>query len=238
MEDETLKRKDSEEGRMIHKLAEEEREHGDLNIAVELHSKAASVFEKDDDRIGQAEALSGKVIDYRHLARKTKDVAFLSLAEETAKDAVKIAESSGIKEASVLPLFNLATVQEELGNFSDAAQSYREALNRPLPIRHNKPAVRVNMQVHLAACEYKTGDKDALVRAEEWLTKLDGSEHDNEYEHDVWVSGGHMRIADAIKKDDKQSALDHMSKAKDIIDKDPKQFKLRQEQWHELSKTI
>lgn len=237
MEEDILKRKESEEGRMIHKLAEEEREHGDLEKARKLHNKAILAYERDGDYLGWAEGLSGKVIDLRHLARQNKDRNLLIEAEQTAKEAVEISGKSGIEEASTIPFFGLATVQEELGNFNDAVKSYSEAVKRPLPIRHNTPAFRANMQIHLAVCEYKAGDKDALVRAEEWLGKLEQAEHPNKYEHDVWLSGGHMRIAEAIIKDDAVSAVRHLQFARGIINSNP-QLTLRKEQLEEISKKI
>lgn len=230
-------RMESKEGRDIHELAEKEREHGDLFTALELCDKAASVYARDNDHLGHAEVLSSKVLAYRHLARRRNDHEFLILAEETAKEAVKMSEKAGI-EATVLPLFNLAKVQEELGNTEEAVVNYRKSAERPLPIRHNLPAVRADIQVHLAACEYKLGDKDALIRAEEWLRKLKDSDHPDDYSKNVWISGGHMKIADAVKKDDKDLALNHMNKAREIIDTDPRKFVLQHDRWNVLFRTI
>lgn len=235
-EGENLKRKESEKGRKLHKLANDEIEHGDINEGLHLCDEAAAAYEKDKDYLGQAEALAQKVIGYRHLARKSRNNDFLMLAEGTAKEAVRVSEKAGL-EASTLPLFNLAMVQEELGEFKEAVQNYRKAAERPLPIRHNNPAYRANMQVNLAACEYKTSDKDALVRAEEWLGKLEAAEHPDKYEYDVWLSGGHMRIADAIYKDNPQKAGKHLEAARGIIDSNP-QLNLRREQFTELTRKI
>ncbi len=237
MAEDILEIKENEEARDVHAKAEWEREHGDLNKAVDLHDQAATIYKKTGKYSKCAEALAGKVIDYRHLARKSGDKSFLEMAVETAKEAVKVSEKTGV-ESSTLPLFGLATVLEEMGDLTGAVQNYREAIRRPLPIEHNTPAFRANMQIHLAACEYKTGGKDALVRAEEWLGKLIDSAHPDDYEKDVWVSGGHMRIAEAVRSENSELAKEHMVKAKAIKDKDPVKFHLRQEQFAELSTKI
>lgn len=237
MEEEKLVNPESEKGRKLHALAEYEREHGDLATALKLCDEASEVYRDDGDFLGLAEVLSSKVLSLRHLARQNGSQAYLIQAEQIAKEAVKVAEMAGLEEASTLPFFNLAKIQEELGNVPDAVQSYREAAKRLLPLRHNLPAVRADIQVHLAACEYKTGDKNALNRAESWLKELSEADHSDKYSQDVWVSGGHMRIADAVKKDEPDVALVHMAKAKEIIDTDPQKFKLQGERWQELSKT-
>lgn len=228
------------EAHMIHLKAEEEREKRDPNEAVRLHDEAIEKYERAGNYSKQAEALAGKVIDYRHLARRSRDGSFLVLAEKTAEEAVEVSKkvATSKPEASTLPIFNLATVQEELGRYDEAVQNYRKAIGQILPIEHNTPAFRAYMQLHLYPCEYKAGDKEALPRAEKALVDLEKAEHNNEYEYGVWLSGGHMRIADAVKTDDPGLARDHMSKAKTIIDKDPKKFHLRQEQWAELSAKI
>lgn len=227
-------------GRDIHLQAEEEREHGDLFKALDLCDQAAAAYERDHDFLGQAEVLSSKVITLRHIARRGNNRDLLVLAQNAAEEAVEVSRKLGRdhEEASTLPLFNLAEIQEELGNLEGAVLSYRQAAGQLLPLRHNLPAVRADMQIHLATCEYNLGDKDALARAEEWLSKLEQSEHSDSYAKDVWLSGGHMRIADAVRRDNPNLAKDHLSKAKTVIDSDPQKFHLRQEQWSELSARI
>jgi tetratricopeptide (TPR) repeat protein len=155
--------------------------------------------------------------------------------------SVTIARESGNKQALALPFFSLARLQEDLGELSDAVESYKEAIanmqNNP-PETHKFPAVLADMQIHLATCEYKAGDKTALERAEKALVDLQAAaDEPNKFSKDVWLSGAHMRIAEILKTDNPQKAKNHLQQAKTIIDANPELI-LRQKQWQRLADTF
>lgn len=231
---ETERKIKSFEGRKVHAKAEYEREHGSLTEALKLSEEAMVAYQKDGDYQGMAEVLAARVIVLRHLSRQTKDTTYLILAKKTAEAAVEIVgkESLGVK---ALPIFNLAEVLEDMGQYVEAVDNYKTAI-KFLPANTN-PATAANFGVHLAICEYKAGDETGAQRAEIALALLKSVTHEDKYTSDVWVSGGHMRIADAVKANNPIQAKNHLLRAKIIIDSNP-QLVLRREQFEELASVI
>ncbi len=238
----------SEEGRRLHGLAAQAREDGDHLKALQLDDESMLAYQKDGDILGFAEVVADRSIVLRHLADETGNKNFLIIAKSEMVASVEIARGSGDKTALALPLFNLAKVQEELGELQEAVKTYTEAIqemeNNP-PEMHNRPSVLADMKVHLATCEYMAGEKNALERAEQALRDLEKSNEveyneqsshtrGNSYNKDVWVSGGHMRIAVMLKEDNPQKAKEHLQKAKAIIDANP-DLTIRKTQWEKLT---
>ena len=98
-----------------------------------------------------------------------------------------------------------------------------------------------DFKVHLATCEYKqsfstnkAGDESALERAEAALADLESHPDIEGYNQHVWVSGGHMRIAEMLREVNPVKAKEHLQKAKDIIDSDQR-LTIRLSQWQKLA---
>lgn len=227
-------------GRKIHGQAEQARESGDFGKALELTDQAMLAYQKAGDKLGFAEVQSSRFLTLRHLYEQTGDTAYLILAKHSAMASVELAEASGNNEALAIPLFNLAKAQETLGQLDEAVGAYRRAVanitNHP-PTVHNRPAVVADFKVHLATCEYKAGDKSALQLAEDALAQLESVDEISKYNQAVWVSGGHMRIAEMLREDHPAKAKDHLQQAKTIIDASP-ELKLRLGQWEKLAQTF
>lgn len=228
------------EGRRIHALAEQARENGLFLDALKHTDEAMIAYQARGDRLGFAEVLSSRFLTLRHLYEQTGERPFLITAKHTVMASVDIAKESGDNKALAVPLFNLAKAQETLGELSDATATYREAVvnltNNPSE-HHSNPAVLADFKVHLTTCEYKTGDKTALPKAESALRELEGASGVDDYTKDVWVSGGYMRIADMLRVDDPEKGRTVLRKAKDIIDANPK-LVLREKQWKKLATTF
>lgn len=223
-------------GRKLHGQAAHAREDGDHLKALQILDEAMLAYQKDEDILGLAEVIADRSIVLRHLYGETGDKNFLLEAKGEMEASVEIAKASGNKEALALPLFNLAKVQEDLGELQAAIQTYTEAaqnMESNPPTNHNRPAVLADMKVHLSTCEYRAGDKDALMRAEQALSEIEASD-EVKYNKDVWMSGAHMRIADMLREDNPEKAKEHLQNAKDTIDANP-DLKLRKTQWEKLS---
>lgn len=151
-------------------------------------------------------------------------------------EALKLSDEAAL----AIPLERLATVQEELGLLDDAVKSYREAVEKiesNPPAEHKvpeRPAIVADFKIHLTTCEYNAGDKSALERAESALLELESHPDIADYNQHVWVSGGHMRIAEMLQSDDPEKAKEHLQKAKEIIDSDPR-LTIRLAQWQKLA---
>jgi tetratricopeptide (TPR) repeat protein len=225
------------EGRRLHTEAAKAREEGNFNESLAFNEKALFAYDTANDALGSAEGIACRSITLRAYANTHDSRRLLTLAKFEMMASVAIARESGDKEALALPLYNLAKLQEDLDELPDAVATYKEAVicmqDNP-PERHKHPSILADMQVHLATCEYKAGDKTALKRAEEALHDLESADEPNKYNADVWVSGSHMRIADALKKDNPEKAREHLQKAKEIIDANS-QLTLRRQQWEKLA---
>jgi len=228
------------EGKKLSALAETSREQGNPLEALKYTDEALLAYQTAGNRLGMAEVLSSRSITFRHLWQKTEDRSYLMIAKANQTSAVAIARESDDAKALAIPLFQLANVQEALGELPEAVASYQEALtnivNNP-PETHNRPAVVADFKVHLATCEYKAGDKTALSRAETALFELEEAEEPDTYAKDVWVAGGYMRLAEILKTDDTEKARTYLEKAKDVIDANPK-LTIRKQQFDKLAKSF
>lgn len=231
------------QGRKIHGLAEQARERGEFGKALELTDQAMVLYQEEEDKLGFAEIQASRFLTLRHLYEKTGDRNYLILAKHAAMSSAEIAEASGDKTALAIPYFNLAKAQEELGELLNAVDSYKKAVenitNNP-PEPHNvtqRPAIVNDFKVHLSVCEYKAGDKSALERAEQALSELESHPDVEDYNQHVWVSGGHMKIADALRIDNPEKAKEYLQKAKEIIDSDDRLI-LREKQWEKLAQSF
>lgn len=145
---------------------------------------------------------------------------YAKLAEEEALEGVVYAEQS--KEAINLPIPHvfLGSIYENTERLSLAIQSYQIATANPLPLNHH-PSFREEIAVRLHIAEYKAGQKTtdkkdpiqeallALERLRDYKDPTDAQVKIDPYAQAVWLSGGYMKIADAIlsQKDYAKGAL-------------------------------
>lgn len=220
------------DAKSLHHQAENARETGNFDKALELADLAEKAYQAKGNQAGVAEVYASKSITYRLKGDLKK-------AKEAATKSVEIANASGKKEALAIPLFNLAKVQEALGDINEAVNSYKQAydnITQNPPQEHNRPTVVADVQLHLAVAQYKTGDKSALVRAQSALADLEVAEEEK-YNKDVWLSGAHMHMAEMLKEDNSDSARDHLERAREIIEANP-DLKIRHTQWQKLSESF
>lgn len=233
------------------------REQGEFLKALQTADEAMIAFGDEKDQIGFTESLAERSLNLRHLYQETEDKNYLFVARSEMQSSVEIARKSQIDQALPIPLFNLAKILEDLGDFNEAVNYYREAidyLQKSPPQTHNNPAVLMDMKIHLYCVEYVTGDKTALEKAEAVLEELTNIPEKESYNHadssyndldfipsqesynkKVWVSGGHMKLAKILKSVDPEKAKKHLELAKTILDSDERLI-LRFKQWQKLAK--
>ncbi len=226
-------------GRKIHAKAAEAREAGESLKALQLEDEALLAYQEDNDDLGFAELQAERRLVLNHLNEKSDYAGFLILAKYSALASVELAEASGDKNALAIPYFNLAKSYEVLGQLDKAVEFYKMAVENQeqnSASMHDRPAVLLDMKIHLVAAEYKAGEKSKLEEAEQLINELDGTEEEG-YNKLVWLSGAHMRMAEMLKEDNLEKAKDHLQKAKDIIDSDAR-LKIRASQWEKLAKNF
>lgn len=227
-------------GRTLHAEAAKARESEQFTQSLTFNDDALFAYDADNDALGFSEGIACRSITLRVYANLHDSKRILTLAKYEMMASVELARQSGKAEALPLPLYNLAQLREDLGEYDDAVRDYREAVDsmeKNPPEAHNRPSILANMRVHMTTCEYKAGDKTAMERAKQALRELEEAEEANKYNKDVWVSGGYMRLADVIKADSPDEARDYLAKAKGIIDSNP-DLTLRKKQWEKLSRAI
>lgn len=201
--------------------------------------KAIIAFQEEGNLGKVAETYSARSITFIHLHLKTKDRLYLVLAKSAASTAVDIARLSKNQSDLVIPLLGLGRVHSKLEEYSEASKYYQEALDHVLtnpPASHDRPSVVADIKIHLAASQYKTGDRSAIERLKEALSDLEKADEDS-YTKNVWVSGGYMRLAELLVKDNPEESKKYLAKAKEIIDSD-KRLTIRLKQWTELSQKL
>lgn len=227
-------------GRDLHNQAEIKRESGDFLKALELTDQATVAYQEEGDLLGLAEIQASRFITLKHLFQKTQEKSFLILAKHAALSSVEIAKESKDPKALAIPYLNLGEAFAQLEEWEKAVEAYKESIEHfeknPPPF-NDRPAVLLNIKSHLTQAEYKAGDKSSLQRAEAVAEELRNTEEISSYNKNVWLSGAHGRIAEMVYKEDKEKALEHLRKAKEIIDSDER-LVLRREQWEKLNKLI
>ena len=221
-------------------MAEDARESGRFLEALEYTDQASLAYQKDNDLFGLAEVQSSRQSTFKHLYRATGDKIFLILEEHAAEAAVEIAEKSGIKEALGIPYHNLGKYYFEAGQYKEAADAFRRAvenLTQYPSTRHARPSVIADIKGHQYAAEYHAGDKTALDRALTALTKLENSNEPNSYYKNAWLSGANLRIAEMVAQDNPELAKKHLEEAQRIIEGDERLI-LRNSQLEKLEKTL
>ncbi len=227
--------RETRSGRSIHQEAEKTREKGFYLEALQLADEAALAYLLETDLRGFAETRASRSITFRHLYRTTGDIAYLKQARNEATAAVDLVLSQKDKSAHAIPFFHLANCQEALGELEEAEQSYRnavEVMEKFPPPSHNRPAVLLDFKVHLYTVQYKLGQTMALEWAEQALDELRQTDEDP-FNKAVWLSGGHMRIAEMLWTDNKHEAVSHLLEAERIIYSNP-ELTLRNEQLNAL----
>ncbi|MBI3954768.1 hypothetical protein HY333_01855 [Candidatus Collierbacteria bacterium] len=231
---------ENSKGREIHQLALAKQEAGEFLEALKLEMEAMVAYQEAGDLDGFAEIFAMLRLTINHLREKTGFGPYLILAKHFAMASVEMAKTHGQPGEDAIPLFNLAKTQLDLGETTEAVASFKAAvtaLEAQPGNRHYRQSVLADMRNYLAVAEYKAGDQTALTRAEGAIAELEGTTDASNYEKGVWMSGGYMRMAEAIGPSDMSRARELMARAKQIIDADPN-LKLRRDQWRELAERL
>jgi len=224
-------------GREIHQKAVEAVEFNQNFIAaLNLINEAQDAYISNEDYLGASEIQGYRSLVYRQLHDKSHNHAYLILAKEAAYSALELAKLANNESALALPYRDLGQAHAELEEWAQAVDNQEKSLKifeQNPPEIHDKDSVRAEIKGRLAFVLYKNGDKErARELFDEAISTLENEKRD--YEIDVWLSGVHMRTAEAMYADNKEEANNHLQKAKEIIDSNEK-LKLRKNQWEALS---
>lgn len=226
----------------FHIQAEQTREAGKLLESLQLTDAAMVGYQEEGNIHGFTEVQVSRANAFKHLYEHSGDKNYLIIALHTLQGALEIALNAGKKEDLAMIYVGLGRTWEQLENFVQSAECFQKAVDFMISNpseEHKRKGVLADFKNHLAIAQYKAGDSSAIDRAESAISELEESGEDKVslYNYHVWLSGGHMRIAEVLKDDNKKLAEEHLQKAKEIIDSDPS-LTLRKEQWGKLSKDL
>jgi tetratricopeptide (TPR) repeat protein len=227
--------------RSIHNQAEIAREKEQNYIkALKFLDEAFVEYIKIKDYYGASDSFGSRFIVYKHLYEKSLDKSYLLLAVTSAQTSVKLAKINNVKNALSRACLNLGKAYEEAEEFKKSAEAFKKSLIyfkkfKP-PEFHSTPAIKADMEAHLAYVDYMSGNKSALEDLEKSIQDLQ-KYYDGSYAISVWLSGAHMRAAKMLQKDNPEQSQKHLFEAKQIIDSNP-ELKLREKQWEKLNKEL
>lgn len=210
------------DGKSLHLKAEKARENEEFLEALKLADEALLQYQKEGDIVGFCEVLCARFITFQLLYEETNDRNYLIIGKFSAKSAVKIARKSEKPEALALPLFHLANAYLLLQKYDKALEKYQEALDALPQSPYNRPSVLANIKIFKGTAAFKNGDKEAIKEVEEAVKELEMADEEK-YAKDVWVSGGYLKLAEAL------SSRDYLEKARSIIEANP-ELKIRRKQ--------
>ncbi len=208
-------------------------EAGEFELALEFFDAAYFQFSQQNIQDQMAETLTARSLTLR---RQNK----LPEAKKALEKAVELTRDTG---GVVLPLYNLAKVQEEMSDVS-AVETYRQALEamelyQPAP--HYREAVVNDMKLHLALAELffeRDTSGDAEERALAAIEALLGDEKLDAFGKMVWVSGGYLGLSRYYRERDAQKAWFYFDQAEEIITTYPSQDVLRRQDREALRQTL
>lgn len=230
----------SEKGRLIHQQSLAAQEKGDFLKALQLADEAMTLYQEDGDEAGFAEIQAMRTLTYRHLFDQTGFGGYLIKAKHEAMASVDLAQESGDEYSQAIPLATLGRIMADLGEYPHGAENFKRAiviLEKYPNEEHGRKSVIADFKVHMNVCLYKAGDEGAGQAAEDALEELAAATDATEYERAVWISGGQMKLAEAIYQTDRAKANEHMRAAKTIIDNN-ESLKLRLAQWNKLMEKL
>lgn len=223
-------------GQKLHSEAGSLRESGQFIESLKKLDEAQAEFLSEKNYDGFAEVQSARALCLRHLYSQTGEMDYLILAKHTAKSAVEVCERRNGHLS--IPYFNLAKVLIQLDQLDEARSNYNKAIEAQVknPMEaHNRPAVLLDMKIHLGLCELKMGQGDS-ASVEKLITELIATD-EYQYNKDVWSSGGYMGLAEIFAKSDMVKSKEVLNKAFEIISANP-ELAIRKKQLMELANKL
>lgn len=203
-------------------------EQGKFDEALDFFELAYQRFADSQNTAKMAEVLSAKSLTLRRLDR-------LEEAQADLETAVELTQGT---EGVVLPLYNLAKVQEQIGD-STAVETYQRALaamRQYQPAPHYRAAVLNDMEVHLGVSQllFEQDPGDAEERVLLAIEALLEDEELDAFGKMVWASGGYLGLARHYLESDPAQAWEYFDLAEEIIFAYPDQTVLRRQDLEDL----
>jgi tetratricopeptide (TPR) repeat protein len=202
----------------LHEQAESAREEDRLLDALKLYEEVIVQAQEIGDHHRIADALQGRCLTYRHLFLLTNDKAFAVIAKTAAVASLEITEHYKITDLESSCHFRLGEIAMLTDDFAQGVTSYKKALE----VHTGSKAEYGDYHYHLGEALYKSGRKEEGKKALfAGLKEIQQNREEvDSFVANVWESGAHGRIAEALREDEPEEAKKHLETAKRIVESD------------------
>lgn len=210
------------------------REQGKTFEALDFLNRALEAFAQEQDYARFAHALLDRGICWQHLYQfNGNDFGFAALYKKDAEAMLEIVVAKQASQELGQAYFMNAKAAVVFKEYDKAIAFFIKAIEN---IR-DRPAQKGDWRVNLGKALYLNGEKEKGVT--EMLAGIaDIQSHATEvdsYTANVWLSGGYLRLAEALRQDDPAESKKYLGHAKAITDADPQQI-IRKRQLETLLK--
>jgi tetratricopeptide (TPR) repeat protein len=222
----------SEKGRMVHKQASESLEGGEYLKALQLTDEAMTIYQTEGDEAGFAEIAAMRMLVLNMFGDRTGDRRYYILAMHTAMASLDLAEMANARAQIALAHGTLGRAMDRAERYLEAGEHFDQAIKilSTTTDEHNRKSVIADFKNHAATSRMNAGKLDQEQVALDALKELEESGDASDYEFKVWKSDGYMRLALAMKLNNKtEEAKKYLDMAEEIAKSD-ETLKVRREQ--------
>jgi tetratricopeptide (TPR) repeat protein len=205
------------------------REQGKTFEAIDKLNRALDAFAAEKNYARFAHALLDRGICWQHLYQfHGNDPAFAILYKKDAEAMLEVLQSQNISEELDGAYFMNAKAAVIFKDYDKAVGFFQRALER---LSKEKNAQRGDWRTNLGKSMYLNGEKEAgLKEIEQGISDVEKfAAGVDDYTHKVWLSGGYMRLAEVLLRDNPEQSKQSLDKAREILGEDPR-FDVRQKQ--------
>lgn len=213
----------------LHHQAEEIREQGKFNEALEIYAKVIKGYYANKNYLGIVEALGGQSLTYKNLFLVDPQPKYLELSAGSAQASLELALKYNLSNILFRCYFSLAEVNMLSKDYKEAAINFKKSYD----LTPGTSVEKCRALSHWAEARYFSGDTDNvesdLKESLNILNKYQDQVYD--YTKNVWESGILMKLL-VLTKDKK-----YLAQAQAIIDSDSR-LTIRKRQLDELKSSL
>lgn len=218
------------------KQGQQLRENGQTFEALDAINRSLDFFSYVQDYSGFAHAILDRAICWQHLYQfHNNDYGFAVLYKKDAESMLEIVEAKNITTQEAGAYFINAKAMMLFDNYDQAIENFNLSIAKMTTDRN---AQKGDWQTNLGKAMYLKGKKqegvqlilEGIERVKKYSDEID------QYTANVWISGGYIRLAEVLQKDNAKLSEDYLQKAKVIIEADPRQI-VRKKQIENYLKT-
>jgi tetratricopeptide (TPR) repeat protein len=194
------------------------REEGQSLKAIDTYNHAIVHFQEDKDYSNMMEALTGRLLSWKHLFYKTNDKVYAIFVMKEAEEMLEIAKEHRLYDKLFLIHYLNGTAAILLKDYSVAEKEFKLSVES-YPFDN---AEKGDWIAHLGDAMYLNGKKEEGKKLIlQGIQKIqDNASQIDSFYFNVWVSGAYLRLAKLLRTDNQEESQMYFLKAKKMIDSD------------------